>query len=97
MIWAFGYGLVELHEPGSFDLPAIVGEPAGADRHMASFVYFSFVTLTTLGYGDVTPVGSAARTLALLEALVGQLFLAILVARLVALQIAHGDSGKAGV
>ena len=49
--------------------------------------HFSFVTLTTLGYGDILPVSQAARSLAALEALIGQLFLAIVVARLVALQI----------
>lgn len=51
--------------------------------------YYSFVTLTTLGYGDVIPVSVAARTLALTEAVIGQLFLAILIARLVSLSILH--------
>lgn len=83
---AFGYSLIELLEPGSFNLPPA----AAADgARMGDFVYFSFVTLTSLGYGDVQPASSSARTLAILEALAGQLYLAILVARLVALQIAH--------
>ncbi len=51
--------------------------------------YFSFVTLTTLGYGDVVPVSITTRTLALVEAVVGQLFIAILIARLVSLSIVH--------
>jgi hypothetical protein len=83
---AFGYSLIELLEPGSFQLPPAV---AADGARMGDFVYFSFVTLTSLGYGDVQPASSSARTLAILEALAGQLYLAILVARLVALQIAH--------
>ena len=50
--------------------------------------YFSFVTLTTVGYGDVTPVTRAARVLAIGEAMVGQLYPAIVLARLVTLQAA---------
>ena len=87
---AFGYSLIELLEPGSFNLPPA----AAADgARMGDFIYFSFVTLTSLGYGDVQPASSSARTLAILEALAGQLYLAILVARLVALQIAHSRKG----
>ena len=48
-------------------------------------IYFSFVTLTTVGYGDVTPVDPVARSLAVAEALTGQLYPAILLARLVSL------------
>ena len=46
-------------------------------------IYFSFITLTTLGYGDITPVSRMAKNLALLEAVWGQTYLAVLVARLV--------------
>ena len=49
-------------------------------------MYFSFVTLTTVGYGDITPVATSARSLAMLEALTGQLYPAIIIARLVSLQ-----------
>lgn len=55
---------------------------------LADTMYFSFVTLATLGYGDVTPTGPVTRGLAIFEAIVGQLYLAILVARLVGLQTA---------
>ena len=51
------------------------------------FVYFSFITLTTVGYGDVTPVAPVACSLAMLEALLGQLFPAILIARLVSMEM----------
>ena len=58
------------------------------DYRTASALYFSFVTLTTLGYGDITPVAVPARILAVSEAIIGQLFLVVLVARLVGLHIA---------
>jgi hypothetical protein len=60
---------------------------AGANQHMhtpSDFQYFSFSTLTTLGYGDFTAKGSAGRAVAMLEAMAGQIFLATLVAKLVA-------------
>lgn len=57
------------------------------DQHTAAALYFSFVTLTTLGYGDITPVSMPARMLTTAEALIGQLYLVILVARLVGLHI----------
>ena len=61
------------------------------ERHdqFAEFIYFSFVTLTSLGYGDLTPIGAPARSLAILEGVVGQLYLAILIARLVGIHIAQ--------
>ena len=52
-------------------------------------LYYSFITLTTLGYGDVVPVSAAARMFAAIEAVMGQLYLAVLVARLVGLHISH--------
>jgi len=53
--------------------------------------YFSFVTLATVGYGDIVPHTAAARTLALLEAILGQFYLVALVGRLVGLHIVHSD------
>lgn len=50
---------------------------------LADFLYYSFVTLTTLGFGDITPVTARARSLAVLEAVTGVLFVALLIARLV--------------
>jgi energy-coupling factor transporter transmembrane protein EcfT len=63
------------------------GEPARATEQVGSYLFFSFITLTTTGYGDIVPVHPVARSLAILEALTGQLYLAILLARLVSLQI----------
>jgi len=57
-------------------------------------VYFSFTTLTTIGYGDVLPVAGASRTAAMLEAVLGHFYLAILVARLVGLHIADTRASR---
>ena len=54
---------------------------------MQDWAYYSFVTLTTLGYGDITPVRPIARNLAITEALTGQLYLAVMLARLVAMEV----------
>jgi len=74
--WATLYSLVDTVNPGAFSQSAGSG-----DRR--DWIYYSFVTLTTVGYGDITPIHSVARTLAILEALIGQLYPAILIARLV--------------
>ncbi len=58
------------------------------------YSYYSFVTLASLGYGDVTPVTALAGTLAWMEAITGQLYLAITVARLVALSMADSSESK---
>jgi len=85
VIWAGCYHLVIQFDPSAFNL----AHPADDNTVMSRLVYFSFVTLTTLGYGDVTAVNPAAQSLALLEALAGQLFPAVLIARLVAMEVSH--------
>ena len=62
--------------------------PAGGPEEVATMFYFSLTTLTTTGYGDITPVDPFARSLANLESVIGQFFLAITVARLVTMEIA---------
>jgi hypothetical protein len=96
LLWACGYLALELLRPGSLqvdgvDLATSVGDAEGMLSHC---FYYSFVTLTTLGYGDVKPTTPPAQSLAYVEALTGQLYLAVLVARLVALHIASSDSGR---
>jgi hypothetical protein len=78
--WAHAYELVALWHPGAF-----AGAVEGTG--FKPLTYYSFVTLTTMGYGDIMPVHPLARALAVLEALTGQLYLAILLARLVSLGI----------
>jgi hypothetical protein len=89
VIWAYAYSLVELLRPGAISGPV---SPAEGPR---AFFYFSFVTLATVGYGDVLPVHPVARSLATLEAVTGTLYVAILVARLVSLAVAP-DRRKVG-
>jgi hypothetical protein len=81
IIWAYAFSMLEILEPGSFQIP----EGLGAD--------LSFVTLTTLGYGDITPISAEARSLSLLEATVGQIYLAVLVAGLVGVYISQSIKG----
>ncbi len=91
LAWAMVYALIALLEPGAFR--GAIPQPLenGMDTgHEYGFIYYSFVTLTTLGYGDISPASSFARVFAWIEAATGQLYIAVLVARLVALQIMHG-------
>jgi hypothetical protein len=78
--WAHAYHITELLHPGSFN-------PPGSMSSISDFAYFSFVTLSTLGYGDITPVRPISRSLSVGESLAGQLYLAVLVARLVAMEV----------
>jgi Ion channel len=89
VVWAETYPLVYMHVPNAYAGIASTGGPP--DR--STWVYFSFVTLTTVGYGDITPLAHAARSLTILEALIGQLYPAIVLARLVSLHAAGGRSG----
>ena len=82
LAWAAAYELLAIRQPDAFK-----GEVGGPEDAQQSWVYYSLVTLTTMGYGDITPVHPAARSLATLEALVGQLYPAILLARLVSLEV----------
>jgi hypothetical protein len=79
-LWANAYVSLEHWMPGSFRFAIELGDAPGAlFRHLT---YFSYVTLTTLGYGDTVPVSNQAYSLAILESICGVLFMGILVARL---------------
>jgi hypothetical protein len=82
MAWASAFDLVEQIRPGAFHF---VSEPANMDQLTSKLIYFSFATLSTVGFGDVLPVHPFARSLAIAEAIVGQLFPAILIGALVAM------------
>ncbi len=81
--WTLAYWLVAELIPNAFAF-------SGADKSLAGFngFYFSFITMSTVGYGDITPVAKVARMLAAMEAMTGLLYVAVLIARLVALQAA---------
>lgn len=86
LIWALLYSLLEQLSPGAF-LHSTVIRPE--EIGVEDFIYFSVTTLTTTSFGDITAVRSLARSLVILKALIGQLFPAISIARLVTLQIEH--------
>ena len=85
VFFAYVYGLIEYVYPGSLRFPE--GWQAASGELHQGFLYFSVVTITTLGYGDITPIHPWARSAVMLEAIIGPLYLAILVARLVSLGI----------
>ena len=93
VVWGDLYCAAELASPGSFAMSAVSAEQfLNPDRRRQELEYFSFSTLSTLGYGDITPVSPVARALACFEALIGQFYLAVLVAGLVGVH-ASGKSG----
>ena len=91
LLFALVFSHLEYRDPGSFYISNdLLAENAAKESSQLNvFTYFSFVTMTTLGYGDVTPISEHARTLAWLEALIGQLYLAVMVAGLVAVHISE--------
>jgi len=87
LIFVALYGFVALQAPEAFtNLPALHGDFAVA----GNLIYFSFVTLTTTGYGDIAPLHPYARSLANVEAIIGQIYPATLLARLVTLELTNG-------
>lgn len=103
LLLAFAFALchasIEIAHAGSY---SIGGQPLlenlddrYAGRGFASFVYFSVTTLSTLGFGDIVPVGESARLLTSAEALVGQLYLAIFIGRLVGLEVGERATRRA--
>ena len=88
LMWAFIYKIMESLHPGSFNLPAHV------EDYRRIMLYYSFTTITTLGYGDITPVSSPAKSLAAVEAITGQMYIAVLVARLVGTHISQRSKKK---
>jgi hypothetical protein len=91
MFWGMLYVLLELLHPGSFT-GALLVDPVSHSQFVHSFQYFSLVTLTTLGYGDILPQTAPAAAFCQTEAVIGQFFMAVLVARLVGIQVA-GEFG----
>lgn len=82
LLWTVAYWLVDQLTPGAF---AFNGNAERQSIRGFNAFYFSFVTLSTVGYGDITPVSKVARMLAAMEAMTGLLYVAVLIARLVAL------------
>jgi hypothetical protein len=81
--WSFAYSMLEYFFPGSFS------SPQGAEQDFFHFLYFSYVTITTLGYGDVLPLTQKAKSLVMLEAVTGQMYLVVAVAWLVGMHVSR--------
>ena len=92
LVWGKAYWLVEYFCPGSFT--GLSG--TGVVEVQRDLFYYSYVTLATLGYGDINPVSPEARSLAITEAVVGQLYLVVLVAGLVGMHLTRRRSGPDG-
>jgi hypothetical protein len=92
IVFAYAYTLIDYMVPGSFQLPVWASQ-LGTER-VEAFEYFSMVALTTVGFGDIAAIHPFARSLVSLEALIGQLYPAILIARLVTLEIETRRSRK---
>jgi voltage-gated potassium channel Kch len=87
LMWAFLYTFLEWLDPTSFNLNL-----SQVQSNFAAFKYYSFVTITTLGYGDIVPVSEVAKAFAITEAVVGQLYLVVAVAWLVGMHVSSKSS-----
>jgi len=86
--WGHGFAIIELRRPASFGGLDEAVEPG----RLHALIYYSLGTLTTLSAGDIVPLTPPVRTLSVIEAATGQLYLTVLIARLVGLQIAEGSA-----
>lgn len=95
IIWSFIYSAFYIYDPASINVP----EAWITDETGNSFwaVYFSFTTLTTLGYGDISPQTPSAQAYAVMQAVFGQIFLTVIIARLIALHISHERDRRAEI
>jgi hypothetical protein len=91
--WGYLFAIVELNNSGSLMTSVLALKHdlalSNIDDNLLNYIYFSLVTLTTLGYGDIIPVSPLARSLASIEAVMGQMYLTVLVARLVGVYISE--------
>ena len=92
LCWTFAYLLAARMVPGSFAFTA--GPSTGQSMVGFNSLYFSFITLSTVGYGDIVPVSPAARMLAMTEAMTGTIYVAVLISRLVALYTSEEATQK---
>ena len=98
LVWGNFYALTDRLVPDSFSVsPTIAGQLVEWHTRRALFDYFSFTTLTSLGYGDITPTRAPAYTLAWLEVMFGGFYMAVVVAQLVGIKLAQaaGTDGRA--
>ena len=95
--FSMAYAVIDVLDPNAFNCTTAIIRLSDGRIHTIELLYFSLVTLTTLGYGDISPVSPIARALASIEAVTGVLYSALLVARLVGMYAAaHRDSDQHG-
>ncbi|WP_455365606.1 potassium channel family protein [Kaarinaea lacus] len=98
LVWALLYAMIELLQPNSFIYVLAQQQDtvkmAFGHGDTAIAIYYSLVTMTTLGYGDIAPANEVARTFASMQAVIGQLYIAVLIARLVGLHASQNSSAS---
>ena len=92
-VWAIIFQFLYIQIPGSIQIPAVYTEPGVPN---SVFLYFSYTTLTTTGYGEILPVHAAARTLVIIEQLIGVLYPVVLIGRLVSLVVGNPVASDEG-
>lgn len=97
-LWGYTYAMIEVANHGSFTItaPDMTSHNVDLWDEPGWLIYFSYTTLTTVGFGDVLPASAYARSLAVLEAVVGQIMLVVMIARLVGLHVAHSTTNGPG-
>ena len=99
-VWAFAYSIINTIMHPGFIFTNVAALPPKPDlmqkSQLVSLFYFSFITLTSTGFGDILPLAPIAKALAVCEAVIGQFYVAILVARLVSLQILSSHNDDSG-
>ncbi len=95
MVWGNLYALTYVFVPSAFSVNSAIANQL-SDWHLKRplFDYLSFTTLTSLGYGDITPVGQPAYSLTWIEVLFGQFYMAVVVAQIVGLKLAQAIGGR---
>lgn len=89
VLWGIIYALLEYIWGGSFSFSQYVSGGLFIPGYSQDLIYYSFITLTTLGYGDILPLSQPAKSLSALEAMMGQIYLTVLVARLVGMHLSQ--------
>jgi hypothetical protein len=90
-LFAYTYTLVEYFLPGSFLIQTVIATNLPLVHLFSELLYFSFVTLLTIGYGDIVAIREIGQTVVVIEGMVGQFYIAILVARIVSVYSFYSD------
>jgi hypothetical protein len=92
LLFGYAYFVIEYVNPGSFQISDSAVVVSSFAHYLSEMLYFSFVTILCVGYGDIVPVKEIAQTAAVFEGIFGQFYIAILVARIVAAYTIRSDA-----